>query len=316
MKRSVESGVIAPLVSVITPVYRGERFVSQAVQSVLDQTYPNIELIIVNDGSPDRSREILAPLLGLPKVRYVEQKNAGVAAARNTGLRLARGEFIALVDQDDLWYPQKLALQIDCFRRKPALGLVHGDVSYIDDAGRPLPRDPYFPANVSGRCLRQLFCGNPVMTCSVLFTRAAVERVGGFDDAIRFSDDYDLWLRMAAAGYEFAYIDRPIAKYRLHGANESRDTIGIVSATLQVLRKALRAIPGCRELVGGELVDRRLSSLECALSRVHFENRRWSLFAWHVCRALWYHRATAFQRGLPGPALDRLRWYSKRLGLR
>lgn len=303
------------LVSVLIPIYKGEAFVRRAVESALAQTYPYVEVVIVNDGSPDNSRQVLEPFVTLPNVRYVEKRNGGVASARNAGLRVATGAYVALLDQDDAWDPHKLERQVAVLESRPEVALVHADVTYVGPDDRVLPHDPYFPANVQGHCFREFFVANPVMACTALVRRSVLDEVGGFDEAIRFSDDYDLWLRIVRH-HAVAYIDEPLALYRLHDANESRKTAGIVLATMQVLRKSLSTIPDCRALVGDDALRVRFSRLECALSCFHFESRGWIAFAWHFGRAFWYDHSTALAIGLPNPALDRMRWYASRLGLR
>src|SRR5438067_2461064 len=125
------------LVSVIMPVYRGERFVAAAIESVLAQTYRSFELLIVNDGSPDASAREIARFLPHRQIKYIEQQNAGVAAARNTGLAHATGELVALLDQDDLWLADKLDRQIAYLDARPDVGLVHTRVQCIDAEGNP-----------------------------------------------------------------------------------------------------------------------------------------------------------------------------------
>ena len=302
-------------VSVLIPVYKGEAFIARAIESALSQTHPDVEIIVVNDGSPDNSSRVLAPYLLRPNVRYIEKVNGGVASARNAGLAIATGQYVALLDQDDAWYPDKLARQVAVLNARPDVALVHGDVTYIGADNEVLPHDPHFPAKVEGRCFNQLFMANPVMACTAIFRRCVVDEVGRFDDGIAFSDDYDLWLRIARH-HAIAYIDEPLALYRIHGSNESRKIAGIVAATLQTLHKALRTTPDCRALVGDANIGLRFAHLECVLSRFHFSNRRWLLFAWHLARAAKHDGATAIALGLPADALDRLRWYSKKLGLR
>lgn len=306
---------MSPVVSVIVPVYKGRDFVARAVASARSQTYSRVEIVVVNDGSPDDSQRVLQPYLDLPNVKYVEKSNGGVASARNAGLSVSTGEFVALLDQDDVWYPQKLERQVAVLSRHPEVALVHADVTYIDADDAVLPRNPYFPAAVEGRCFERFFMANPVMACTALFRRSVVDAVGGFDEAIRFSDDYDLWLRIVRH-HAVAYIDEPLAMYRVHGDNESRKTGGIVGATMQTLRKALQTIPDCRALVGDANVRLRFARLESALSRFHFSQHQWPRFAWHFLQAVRHDRKTASEFGLPAPALDRLRWYGKRLGLR
>lgn len=136
-----------------------------------------------------------------------------------------------------------------------------------------------------------------------------------FDESIQFSDDYDLWMRIVH-DHAVAYVDEPLARYRLHDANESRKIAGIVSATIQVLRKTLRAFPDARALVGDDQVRRRFAQLECALSRHHFEQSQWAQFVRHLVLAMVHDRRVAQVRALPEPALDRLQWYARRMGLR
>lgn len=305
---------MSSLVSVLIPVYKGAAFVAQAIESALAQTYEDVELVIVNDGSPDDSRRVIEPYVSSPKVKYVEKPNGGVASARNAGLRSATGTYVGFLDQDDVWYPSKLSRQVAVLDRRPNVALVHSDVTYVDADGNQLPRDPYFPAKVEGSCFARFFMANPVMTCTALVRRSVIDAAGGFDEAIRFSDDYDLWLRIARH-HEIAYVDEPLAMYRLHGQNESRKVAGIVTATVQVLRKALRTIPDCRALVGENNIRVRFAQLECALSQHYFSTGNWGRFGLHLVRALLNDAATARVRGLPGPAMNRLQWYRKRLGL-
>lgn len=302
-------------VSVLIPVYKGEEFVAQAVASALAQTHADVEIIIVNDGSPDGSRRALAPFLDLPNVKYIEKKNGGVASARNAALQVATGDYIALLDQDDLWVPHKLARQIAMFEQDSSVALVHADVTYIAADGSVLPRDPYFPKRVEGNCFSAFFMANPVMACTAVVRRSVLTDIGGFDETIRFADDYDLWLRIVRH-HAVAYVDDPLAMYRVHASNESKKTVGIVSATMQVLRKALKTLPECAALVGPGNIDVRFARLECAISRHYFLRRHWGRFAQHWLKALARDRRTTFQLGLPAAALDRLQWYSKKLGLR
>jgi glycosyltransferase involved in cell wall biosynthesis len=299
----------------LIPVYNGAAYVARAIESALAQTHEDVELLIVNDGSPDDSRRVIEPYLLSPKVRYIEKPNGGVASARNAGLRIATGAYVALLDQDDAWYPNKLARQVAVLERRPEVALVHADVDYVDAEGTLLAHDPYFPARVEGSCFREFFMANPVMACTAIARRTAIDEAGGFDEQIRFADDYDLWLRIAHR-HAVAFIAEPLATYRVHDSNESRKTAGIVAAALQVLKKAMVSITDCEQLVGKKNVDARFAQLECSLSRHYFSNRQWVRFGVHWLRAMRQDPRTAVDLGLPPPVLDRLRWYSKKLSLR
>ena len=145
------------VISVLIPVFGGEKFIARAIESVLGQTYPFVELIIVDDGSPDNSSKIIERYTSDPRISYIRQSNLGVAAARNAALAIAKGDFIGLCDQDDEWLPQKAEKQIALFEADPSLGLIHGDVDYIDARGEALPHDKYFPAAVAGRCFARIY---------------------------------------------------------------------------------------------------------------------------------------------------------------
>ena len=188
-----------PRVSVIIPVYNGERYFARTIESVLAQTYSAKEIVIVDDGSRDTSQEVIARYLHHSNVHLVTQKNAGVAAARNTGISAAAGEYIALVDQDDLWLPDKLARQVEYLDAHPEIALVHSNIHFIDEAGERIP-DPEWAwvAPTFGQVLPELVKQNSICTCTVLLRKSVLEQVGLFRQELAPADDWDLWLRIAA----------------------------------------------------------------------------------------------------------------------
>lgn len=245
----------SPVVSVLIPVYKGEAFITRAIESILSQTYPAVELLIVNDGSPDNSARLIAPYLADHRVRYFEQENMGTACARNTALARACGAFIGLCDQDDEWQPHKAYVQVAYLEKHPEVALVHSDVDYIDEDGQPLQHAQNYPAPVSGYCFPQMYMSNPIQPVSAMFRREVLDEVGRFDPSIKYADDYDLWLRIASR-YPIGYVDCPLARYRWHAENTSYRQVAIRSYTLKVLRKAERELPhACAEL---RRSDRRL----------------------------------------------------------
>ena len=300
--------VSGPVVSILIPVYKGKDYIAHAIESVLAQTYQNCELIIVNDGSPDRSADVIRPYLADPRVKYIEQRNAGVAAARNTALQHATGSYIGLCDQDDEWLPHKAEKQVAYLETHPEAGLVHGDVDYIDEKGLPLPHDPYFPAAVSGDCFPRMYMGNPVMAVAAMFRRSVVDAVGSFDPAIKYSDDYDLWLRIAAR-HTIGYIDEPVARYRWHAENNSHHQVSIREYTLRVLRKAERELPDACAHVPRN--DRKLRYFRLYRQMAHYANAEsrplaavsYALkeFAWGPWRAV--------NNAIPVSVRNRATWY-------
>jgi glycosyltransferase involved in cell wall biosynthesis len=205
-----------PLVSVILAVYNREGSVGRAVRSVLAQTYYPFELIVVDDGSTDGTRDVVEGF-GAP-VKLVRQAHAGAYAARNLGLRHARGEFVAFIDSDDAWLPDKLAAQVPLMRR-PEVGVVFGDVVHVSEPRENAPRTGLTSFGVApprrGRVADRFAWCNFVPTCTVLARRRCLEETGGFSEASEVSADYLAWFRIALR-HELDYVDRVVAEYTVH----------------------------------------------------------------------------------------------------
>jgi glycosyltransferase involved in cell wall biosynthesis len=200
-----------PLVSVVIATYNMARFLPLALRSALDQSYENIEVLVIDDGSQDDTQAIMAPFRSDHRVRYAFQQNRGQAAAKNHGIREARGEYVAFLDADDMWAPDKLERQMPLFPRSPAVGIVYSRFAYIDEAGSELRIEDYelFRGRVSGPLLIRNFIG---FGTSVV-RKECFDRLGSFDESIGMGIDYDLWLRLSTQ-YEFDYVDRPLLRYR------------------------------------------------------------------------------------------------------
>ena len=193
-----------PLVSVVIPAYNAEKFVLQAVRSVLQQCYQPLEIWLVDDGSTDQTAEIVRQ--HAPIVKIVRQENAGVAAARNTGLRLARGELICFLDADDGWLPGKLAAQVVYMQAHPEVGLLYHDwlVWRPDATGAypPLPATPpestdEIDNDQSGWIYHRLLLDSLVHTSTAMIRSQVVADVGLFDPHLKLGEDYDYWLRVS-----------------------------------------------------------------------------------------------------------------------
>ncbi len=208
-----------PRVSVIIPTYRHAAYVGETIASVLAQTFRDFELIIVNDGSPDNTADVLRPLIRSNAcIRYVEQSNGGQASARNHGLRLAQGEFLAYLDDDDLWPPDKLAWQVPLLECHPEAAFVYGAHIMFHPDGRT-ESDPIKPRSGQfyNAMLEHWLIRSPGQT---LLRASAVRDIGGWDESIRGSDDWDLNLRLLQ--HQAAVGDGRVAlKYRVHAGNAS-----------------------------------------------------------------------------------------------
>lgn len=206
-----------PTVSIIIPVYNGARFLPEAIDSVFAQTYKDYEIIVIDDGSTDNTKEVLEPYFD--KIKYIYQNNRGVAGAMNAGIRHAHGEYIAFLDQDDIWLPQKLAIQINYMANNPEIGLVYSKAHKIDEDGKLLHLKRKDRGTPSGDIFDKLYFRCSITSCSgVILRKRVFDTIRLFDETIKISTDYDLWLRIARR-FKIAGINTPLYKQRkVHGS--------------------------------------------------------------------------------------------------
>ena len=200
----------SPKASIIIPTYNRARYSPEAVESALSQTYPNIEVIVVNDGSTDDTEQVLTSYM--KHICYIKQENGGCAAAKNRGLEVAEGEFFNLLDDDDRIHPEKIQRQIEAFQKKPNLGIVATAINLISEKGEitgcfipPLIGPETQVLQILRRCL--------INQSSALFHRRCYEKLGGFRQD--HSDDYDFWMR-ASLHYPIQILPEILTDYRLH----------------------------------------------------------------------------------------------------
>ena len=312
-----------PLVSVVVPIFNGERYVLEAVNSVLAQTYTEFELILVNDGSTDRTRAAIEPFLTLERVRYFEQPRRGPAAARNLALGHARGEIVAFLDHDDAWLPEKLELQVRYLGKHPDIGLVHGRMMYVDESGSPISYEKDWVGALEGECFAGLFARNRIGTPTVAVRAACLTEVGPFNEALARAQDYELWLRLAKS-CRFGFIDRPLARYRVHQASWSNDLHYRTAGELGAIESTLDRFRDTPTIVGGRAVRARLHPLHAymgrwcewkvqdyRLARAHYW-KAWRSAPLHI-RPLYHAIACRFST----PSLRRaVKWYWHRLTAR
>ena len=202
-----------PLVSAVIPVYNGEKYVAEAIQSVLGQTYPNLECLVIDDGSRDATPEIAKGFGN--QVRYIRRENGGVASARNAGAEAAHGEYLAFLDADDVWLPEKTELQMREFAADRDLGLVYTALRVVDENLRPFGIIEAAPAS---RALRNsLLMELPIMSTSnsALLRLRVFHEVGGYDCRLSTSADTDFACRIACR-FPVRGIDMPLVLYRQH----------------------------------------------------------------------------------------------------
>jgi len=229
------------LVSVIIPAYNGQEYIREAIESALAQTYRPIEILVIDDGSPISMREAVAGFG--PEVRCLRQENGGTASARNLGWRSAQGEYIALLDQDDLWLPQKLALQVPRFAEDPRIGLV---VAWMEvfDSKTGEPRGTYRPPaemTVHDMLGHEL---PPVQT--MIFRRSALESIGGFDASLRGTDDWDVNIRLAAE-FRVVTVEEVLGRARMHDSQQGSNGEQMYRNSIRVLDKHRSLHANCAE---------------------------------------------------------------------
>lgn len=220
-----------PSVTVVIPLYNHERYIQSAIESALAQTYRAHELVVVDDGSTDRSPS-LAKSFG-PAIKYIRKENAGCASAFNVGVREARGQWIAWLSSDDRWLPRKLELQISALARSGSPVLSYSDDYLIDSSGRRISRR-YMPSYKSTFARRV----NLIRRCfisgsSVVVSKTALEEAGLFDEGDRYTHDYRCWLRLASRG-DWIHVPEPLVESRVHS--------GQMSANVEAMERSAHAV--------------------------------------------------------------------------
>jgi glycosyltransferase involved in cell wall biosynthesis len=222
-----------PTVSVVIPAYNADRHLADAVDSALRQTFRDVEILIVDDGSTDGTPAVLSAYG--ERINVLRQANLGVARARNAGTQAARGRYVAFLDADDVWLPEKIEKQVIALADTQDHRACYSSFTLVSSDLTVLRRSPRRASLVEDL----LLLGNVVGTPStVMCERALVLEAGGFDPTQSLGADWDLWLRLALRT-EFAYIDEPLVRYRIHDANMSRDVALLERDSVRLLEKAL-----------------------------------------------------------------------------
>lgn len=220
-----------------------QKYVQEAIDSVFAQTYPRWEIIFLDNASTDCSGEIARNYDN--RLRYFrEAATIRLGAARNQAVGQAQGDYVALLDYDDVWLPHKLEVQVHLAEANPDLGMVFSDCFFIDSEGRTLGRffSKYQPPP-DGQVLLRLLMGRNFIACPTpLMRTAAVRKVGGFNPALAYSEEYDLFLRIAR-DYQVTYTTEPLAKYRLHAANiTGTGSPGTTRETMQIIKQTVSGL--------------------------------------------------------------------------
>ena len=227
-----EDEQLMPRVSVIIPAYNAEAFLARALRSVVEQTFDDYEIVLVDDGSTDGTAEIAQ---SFKEIRYFHQPNRRLPATRNRGMREAKGELIAFLDADDEWLPEKLEHQL-AFMGERGSQISFTD-TWVSSKGKRVGRYSELVSPCDGDILLPLLRQSFITVNTVMARKELLERVGGFDESAPFRshEDYDLWLRLALEGTRFDYLDEPLAVYHRGFSSMSSDRISMHKRYLEVL---------------------------------------------------------------------------------
>jgi len=287
-------------ISVIIPTYNYGRFLREAIDSALGQTHPALEIIVIDDGSTDDTPQILAAYGD--RIRVIRQNNQGVSAARNAGIAAARGEYIALLDSDDTWLPQKLEREIALFEADPALGMVHCAAESFDHWGKT---DSFLLCGMEGWVASELLrLDREVITApgsGPLFPKRVAEEVGGYDPRLQPSEDWDFFYRIALR-YRVGFVPEVLVRYRRHGDGLHLNIPRMEHGMLMALEKAfLSADPAVQSLK-----SHAYGRLHRILAGCYFRTGEPRRFVWHLMKSLRYDlRNIRYVAAWPKRALSR-----------
>lgn len=236
-----------PKVSVIIPTYQSVQFVQKTIESVLAQTYRDYEVIVVDGGSTDGTREVLNSYGS--RIQVITQNGKGISNARNVGVLASKGEYVAFVDSDDLWLPDKLQFQVKFLDKKPSIvGMIYSDAFLFPEKGiykfSPLANKRAFQIGKPhrGKVLRQLFMENFIPASTVMVRKLCFKRVGLFDESLMVCEDIDMWMRIAEC-FEVDYQDVVLAKIRLHEGSLTKNRERHLLSKIALRDKTVRRMP-------------------------------------------------------------------------
>ena len=235
-----------PLISVIVPVYNGEKTIRETIESALAQSFSDFELIVINDGSQDSTLDVLASIQD-PRIKIFSYPNAGVSASRNRGFDQSSGEFIAFLDADDLWTSDKLEAQLTALQENPNAAVAYSWTNFIDETSQVSSHGSHRTVNGDAYADLLLFCflengSNP------LIRRQALINIGSFDESLSPAEDWDMYLRLAAH-YHFICVPFPQILYRVTTNSASSNVSKMETASLQVLERAYKQSPKSQQVL-------------------------------------------------------------------
>lgn len=247
-----------PLISVIIPVYNGEATIKETIQSVLEQTFTDFELIVIDDGSQDSTFAVVSSIPD-SRLKVFPYPNAGLAASRNRGISQATGEYISFIDADDLWVPDKLEEQLKAIQTNLQAGVAYSWTNWIDETGKFIRTGGHITEN--GKVYEKLLLRDFVESGSnPLIRTKALAEVGGFDQSLPAVEDWDMWLRLAQI-YEFVAVPCPQILYRVYPNSMSSNVWKMEQGSLQIIERAFANAPESLQYLKREVLGSRYKYL-------------------------------------------------------
>lgn len=257
-----------PQVSVIIPVYNQEKYIKECVDSVINQSYSNIEIIVVDDGSTDKTPDILRTYGD--KIKYIRQENQGPSSAVNKGIRSANGSLICWLGSDDLYMPNKIERQVEFLQNDQSISVVYSDYITIDSYGNEINK-VHISHPSQEKFTRMLLIRNFINGSTVMMRRECLDNVGFYDENLGADPDGDMWFRLLKNGYKFGHIPEPLVKYRWHQNNVSHN-VGLMRNCKDKVRLKVIQQFSVQELFGDVIANK--GSLSNAYEEI----------AWHLFR--------------------------------
>ena len=254
-------------VDVIIPAFNAANYLPAALDSVGSQTFDDWQIVLVDDGSTDDTAAVVAPFLERfgTKLKYIRQENRGLPAARNAAVQASSSNFIALLDADDVWLPNRLAESLQALAARPNAGLAYGLITYMDAAGNAMETFQGNAAPFEGHVASRIYMRKIELPCpTITIRRSCIDEVGLFDETMRSTEDRDLWLRIALR-HEVAFVPKVLAYYRVSPNSMSANAQRMIEAQLQFIRKHYRS-EGCgivpRQIAWARAYKQRAEALQ------------------------------------------------------
>jgi glycosyltransferase involved in cell wall biosynthesis len=286
----------SPIVSVVIATRNYAQYLGSAITSVLNQTLTDFELLIIDDGSTDSTRQVVQKFRSDPRMRYIASNNLGQTRAKNLGITLSCAPKIAFLDGDDLWHPSKLEKQLDFFGKDPEVALVHCRRQLIDSEGNLLPTIQ--PEGAQGKVYDTILQSNPVCFSSIMIRREVLDRVGWFDERLELAIDYDLWLRVSR-DYRFGFIDEILVDYRTGHGNLSKRLIDRLQSVTSTMRRSLDRRDNSRN-VSQKALQNAWGSTYRTLAYATRETSRWQAIKACLKAMCWDGRILATIKAIMG----------------